>query len=256
MTPLVDREAIKSRLIEYARNDPGIVGAALVGSTASGGDRWSDLDLTFAVSPNTTVEAMLESWTDWIEAEFGGVKLVDLPIPGTIYRVFLFPGALQVDLSFSEQGVFGSRGPQFELIFGQPVRHPHTVVDASPADTFGWAIHHLVRANVGIERHCLWQAEYWIRQARDAALNLACFRHRIQARHGVGFDNLPSDVTDRYIEAIAHSLEPDELRRSLAVVTRLTLEEAEYTVPTTRHVATILSSIEDEPVMPSGLAAG
>jgi hypothetical protein len=243
MNPEAERDAIRDRLIEHAHNDPGIVGAALVGSTATGGDRWSDLDLTFAVAPNTTIESALERWTSWIETEFGGVKLVDLPIPGTIYRVYLFPGALQVDLSFSEQGVFGSRSPRFELIFGEPVHHPYTVIDASPADTFGWAVHHLVRARVCIERGLVWQADYWIRQARDSALTLACLGHGIEARHGKGFDKLPPEVTARYLEAITHSLEPVELRRSLAVVTRLTLEEAQRTVPTTAQVATMLASL-------------
>lgn len=243
MTSVPERDAIRDRLIEHARHDPGIAGAALVGSTASGGDRWSDLDLTFAVAPGTTIEAALARWSAWIETEFGGVKLVDLPIPGTIYRVFLFPGALQVDLSFSEQGVFGSRSPRFELIFGEPVHHPYTVVDSSPADTFGWAIHHLVRARVCIERDLPWQADYWIRQARDSALTLACLGRGIEARYGKGFDKLPAEITDRHLEAIAHSLEPAELRRSLAVVTRLTLEEAEPTVPTVKQVSTMLSSL-------------
>ncbi|MEZ4623307.1 MAG: hypothetical protein R2843_00540 [Thermomicrobiales bacterium] len=112
MDPITQRNLVRDRLIEHAKADPDVTGAALVGSTASGGgDRWSDLDLTFGVAPDRGVDAVLSAWTSWVVAEFGAAVLFDLPIPGTIYRVFLLPGALQVDLSFSEQGVFGKRGP-------------------------------------------------------------------------------------------------------------------------------------------------
>lgn len=238
-----EREAIKARLIEHARTDPTITGAALVGSTASGGDRWSDLDLTFAVSPESSVEAALASWTSWIESEFRAVTLFDLPIPGTIYRVYLFPGALQVDLSFSDQGVFGSRGPRFELIFGEAVEHSYTMIDQSPTDTLGWGVHHLIRANVCIERNLPWQAEYWIHQARDYALTLACLRRSIEARHGKGFDKLPANVTDRFAEALPRSIEALELRRALAAVTRLTLEEADDFVPHAAIVGQLLAPL-------------
>ncbi len=222
-----DRERYKAGLIARAHADPGIIGAALVGSTASGSDRWSDLDLTFAVAPDSTIDAALASWTAWVGAEFGAVPLFDLPIPGTIYRVFLFPGALQVDLSFSEQGVFGSRGPRFELIFGDPVEHPYTVIDQAPDATFGWGVHHLIRASVCIERQLPWQAEHWIHQARDYALTLACLRRGIEARSGKGFDKVPVEVTDRFTEALVRSLDEPELRRALTAVTRLSLEEAD-----------------------------
>lgn len=232
-------------MIERAVADPAIVGAALVGSTAAGGDRWSDLDLTFAVSPESSITDALDGWTEWAAQTFGAAKLFDLPIPGTIYRVFIFPGGLQVDLSFSEQGVFGKRGPHFELLFGEPVEHPRTVLDQSPADTFGWGVHHLIRAHVSIQRALPWQAEQWIHEARDSALTLACLRRGIEARHGKGFDKLPVDVTARFTEGLSRSIEFDELRRSLAVVTNGLLDEADGIVPTAPAVRTMLAQLVD-----------
>ena len=46
-----DRTRIHERLLHYAKSDTRIVAAAVVGSLAHDeGDRWSDLDLTFAVA--------------------------------------------------------------------------------------------------------------------------------------------------------------------------------------------------------------
>ena len=50
MFSIEDRNRIRGLLVEKARADPIIVSAALVGSTVTGGDRWSDLDLTFGVA--------------------------------------------------------------------------------------------------------------------------------------------------------------------------------------------------------------
>ena len=46
-----DRERVRDRVLEWASSDARVVAGAVVGSLAHGdGDRWSDLDLTFAVS--------------------------------------------------------------------------------------------------------------------------------------------------------------------------------------------------------------
>jgi predicted nucleotidyltransferase len=45
------RERVRQRLLELAEADPDVTGAAIVGSYAAGeNDRWSDIDLTFAVT--------------------------------------------------------------------------------------------------------------------------------------------------------------------------------------------------------------
>ncbi|HEX7993587.1 MAG TPA: bifunctional nuclease domain-containing protein [Streptosporangiaceae bacterium] len=46
-----DRDLLMQRLLDLARADPAIAGAAVTGSLASGsGDRWSDIDLALGVS--------------------------------------------------------------------------------------------------------------------------------------------------------------------------------------------------------------
>ena len=50
MFTLHDPDRLHDRVLEWARSDPRVVAGAVVGSLAKQpGDRWSDLDLTFAV---------------------------------------------------------------------------------------------------------------------------------------------------------------------------------------------------------------
>jgi hypothetical protein len=42
------------------------------------GDRWSDLDLTFAVEDGVPIGEVLDQWSDRLAEEFDAVRLVDL----------------------------------------------------------------------------------------------------------------------------------------------------------------------------------
>lgn len=213
------RDRLRDELVAQARSDPRLVAAAAVGSSARGGDRWSDLDLTFGVASGIAIETVLADWTRAMEDERGAAVLFDLPVGPTIYRVFLLPGALQVDLSFSPASSFGPRGPRFDLIFGEAVDLP-APPPPDPARMFGFAVHHLVRAQICLARGRLWQAEFWLHEARDEALALACLRHGLESSHGRGFDRLPADARERFTDAFPHGLTASAVRASLGVIAR------------------------------------
>ena len=225
MFRIADRDRVRDRLIERARADPDIAAAALVGSTVAGGDRWSDLDLTFGVAPGVPIGPVLARWTREVAAEFGAVALFDLAVPPTVYRVFLLPGALQVDLSFTPAAEFGARSPRFRLLFGEAVERPASP-PPSPEELFGLGVHYLTRAHVYIERRLLLQAEHWIHEARYQALTLASARLGLGTSYGRGFGKLPAEVTDPLAGALARDLSAGELRRALAVATAGLLREA------------------------------
>lgn len=222
-----DRDHIRDHVLQLAASDPRVVAGAVVGSLALGdGDRWSDLDLTFAVTEETSVLEVLDDWTrDLVEA-FDAVHLFDLPSGASIYRVFLLPGCLQFDLSFTPASKFGASGPKFKLIFGSSTEKPY-IQPPSAHELFGYAVHHALRARFCIERGRYWQAEYWISGARDYALGLACRRRGISASHGRGYDDLPPDVRDVFMRALVTSLERNELLRALGCAIEGILHEAD-----------------------------
>jgi hypothetical protein len=222
-----DRDRIRDRLVQMARDDPRIVAAALVGSLAlGGGDRWSDLDLTFGLAREASMNEVLADWTDRMRREFDAAHLFDLPYLTTMYRVFLFPSNLQVDLSFTPGGEFGALGPKFELLFGTAVERAHFPKPTGD-ELFGWGAHHALRARFCIERGKLWQAEYWISALRDQALALACLGRGLPTSYARGFDELPADVLDRFADTLVGSMDRAELLRALARSVDSLLSESE-----------------------------
>jgi hypothetical protein len=219
-----------------------VVAAAAVGSSAAGGDQWSDLDLTFAVDDASTVSELLADWTQTMTEDFGAAVLFDLPVQSSIYRVFLLPGALQVDLSFTPARDFGARGPRFHLIFGEAVERDWAA-PPSPSYQLGLGIHHVVRAHICIQRGLLWQAEYWIHDARDQALTLACYRLGLDVNYARGFDRLPVDVREAAAESLVANIDAGELTRALRAVTAALLREADDVTEGANRLRSILAAI-------------
>jgi hypothetical protein len=204
-----------------------VVAGAEVGSLAvGGGDRWSDLDLTFGVAEGVHVDEVLEDWTLRLADELDAVQLFDLPSGGAIYRVFLLPGCLQLDVSFAPAAQWGAGGPKFRLLFGAAGERDHAQPPAA-RELLGYGVHHVVRARFNIERAQYWQAEFWISEVRDYALSLACRRRGLPARYARGFDDLPPDVLQAFEGAIVRSLDRDELLRALRVAAEGLLREAD-----------------------------
>lgn len=220
-----ERDRVRDHVSELASSDRRVVAAAVVGSLAHGqGDRWSDLDLTFAVADEASVDEVIRDWTRDLAEGLDAIHLFDLASPPAIYRVFLLRGCLQA----SE---FWARGPNFRLLFGGTVEAPHDDAKSSPASAhhlFGLGVHHAVRARVCIERGRHWQAEHWIAGIREHVLSLACLRHGLNPSHGRGFDDLPADELGLLDEALVRLVEREELLRALgAAVAGLLRESAE-----------------------------
>jgi hypothetical protein len=223
-----DRDRLRDRVLEMAFSDPRVVAGAVLGSLAHGeGDEWSDLDLMFAVAEDVPLTEVLEDWTRTIGEEFRAVQLFDLPSGSIIYRVFVFPNSLELDLSFTPASVFGARGPKFRLLFGESIDQPYGSPTAAD-ELFGYAVHHALHARTCIERGRPWQAEYWISAVRDLGLALACRRRELEGDHGRDFDSLPAEVLRPFDDALVRSLESTELHRALDVaVTGLLRESTE-----------------------------
>jgi hypothetical protein len=151
--------------------------------------------------------------------------LFDLPSGAALYRVFLLPGCLQLDLSFAPAAAFGAIGPQFRLLFGNAIEQaPPAAPDVR--QLFGYGVHHAVRARICVERQRYWHAEYWISGVRDYALTMACVRLGLPAHFGRGFDGLPDALRTAAASALVRSLERGDLLSALRCATDLLLSEA------------------------------
>jgi hypothetical protein len=223
-------------MLQLAKEDERVVAGAAVGSLAVGsGDRFSDLDLTFAIADDARVAEVLADWTRGLTEELDAVRLIDLEVGPTIYRVFLLPDALQFDLSMTPAAAFRPAGPKFQLLFGEtaaddsdaPARPPgglHLSTPVVAADIFGWGVIYALHARACIERGRAWQAEHYVGAVRDHALALACLHLGLPAAQARGYDELPPETLARLDGAHVGSVEPGALRAALAASTRALLD--------------------------------
>lgn len=220
------RDRIRRHVLELARADARVVAGAIVGSLANGGgDRWSDLDLTFGLAEGAQPKDVLDDWSRELEEAFHPAHLFDLPFRAFLYRVFLFPGNLQVDVSCAPATEFGAHSPKFELLFGAATERP-PVPPADERELFGLAAHHLVRARICVERGRLLEAEQLAHEARDQALSLACLHAGLPHRYGRGLDRLPAETRANAEVALARGISAPELLRALGVTVELLLAAA------------------------------
>src|SRR5438105_8712301 len=214
------RDHVRQRVLALAQSDPRAIAGALTGSMAfGGGDRWSDIDVAFGIAEGITPEAVLEDWTQVLAGEWSVLHHFDLRYGSSVYRVFLLPSGLEVDVAATPAEDFGARGPNFRALFG-PTHQLEARPQPNASSHIGLCWHHVLHARACIERHKPWQAEYWISGIRDHALALACIRWGENAVYGRGVDRLPAAVTDPLADTLVRSLDEPELRRALAVATR------------------------------------
>jgi hypothetical protein len=258
------RDALRERMLQLAEDDERVVAGAAVGSLAVGsGDRFSDLDLTFAIADGVPVAEVLEDWTRTLAEELGALQLADLQAGPTIYRVYLLADALQFDLSMTPAGEFRPAGPKFQLLFGEtapeepeaPSRPPGNLFILTPAvagDIFGWGVIYALHARSCIERGRVWQAEHYVDAVRDHALSLACLRQGLPAVQARGYDDLPPEALAGFDRTHVGSVEPDALRQALgASVLALLNEGAEAGLPDVEVVAERLAELH-RPEVTSG----
>lgn len=217
MFTAAERDHLRMRLLDRARADRCITGAAITGSAARGTeDRWSDIDLFFGVAAGLAPEDILGEWSQFMYQELGALHHFDLRSGTAIYRAFLLPACLEVDLAFTPAAEFGARGSHFQAVFGEVIEHPD-LPRAGRDHIIGLAWHHVLHARMCIERDKVWQAEYWIGGVRNQALALACLRFGQPTDYAKGVDALPAELTARYEDALVRTLTPSELWRALGV---------------------------------------
>ncbi|HET8526790.1 MAG TPA: nucleotidyltransferase domain-containing protein [Actinomycetota bacterium] len=253
MFTVEQRDALRERLLTRAREDERVVAAAVVGSLAAdAADRYSDVDLTFAIADHLPVADVLEDWTRTLVDELGAVRLVDLERGSTTYRVFLLPDALQLDLSMTPAAQFRPAGPRFRLVFGETAAGELEAVVGSlfiptpvvAEDVFGWGVIYALHAGACIERGRVWQAEHYIGAVRDHALSLASLREGVTPVQARGYDDLSEVTRARFEGTHVGALVPDALRTALAASMKaLMLESDEASLPNADIIAERLADI-------------
>ena len=220
-----DRDRVRSNLLDRAREDPRISGAALTGSAAlDNEDRWSDVDVFLGVAEDNDIDDVAADWTEALVNEAGVVHHWDVRSGAALYRVFLLESGLHVDVAFTPHWDFGARGASFRIVFGDPVDMAAPLLPTfTNLAGLGWLS--VLHADAAIEREKPWAAAFWIASVRDQTIAAACLRLGEHPMYARGVDGLPPDVTGPLEETLVASLAPEELRRALRVARRCLLDE-------------------------------
>jgi hypothetical protein len=251
------RDALREHVLRLGEEDERVVAGAVVGSLAvDGGDRFSDVDLTFGIADHVRVADVLDDWTRLLIDELGAVQLAELERGPTTYRVYLLPDALQLDLSLTTAAQFRPAGPRFRLLFGETAANesevpappaPGALFISTPAvaeDIFGWGVIYALHSRACIERGRVWQAEHYVGAVRDHALALACLREGVPAVQARGYDDLSADTLARFDETHIGAPDPEVLRAALAAsLVALMGEAAEAGLPHADPVAQRLEEL-------------
>jgi len=218
-----ERDRIRDRLLAGAQADEAIVGAAYTGSFGTDtADRWSDTDLVLAVRGDLT--ATLNRWTSWLYEEHEAQHHWDLPVGAKLIRVFLLPGWIELDLTFTSENDFAPRGPQWRTIFGQA--KPLDPYPAPDRDTMaGLLWHHALHARICLARHRWWQAEHWITAMRDLVITMACVRLGLPAANAKGAHLLPDELTEPLNGTLVREFTEPELTRALTATLSVVTDE-------------------------------
>jgi hypothetical protein len=240
------RDALREHLLRLGKDDERVVAGAAVGSLAlGGGDRFSDLDLTFGIADHVPIADVLDGWSRTLVDGLDAVHLTDLERGPTTYRVFLLPDALQFDLSMTPAAQFRPAGPRFRLLFGETAPGESNVSPPPVAeDLFGWGVIYALHARACIERGRLWQAEHYVGAVRDHALSLACLLQGLPAVQARGYDDLSAETLARFEATHVGAPEPAALRTALAASVRaLMLTGADARLPHADAVAQRLAEL-------------
>jgi hypothetical protein len=220
-----DRDRVYNEVLRWARSDPRVAAAAVVGSLATRpGDRWSIWIWRLGSRITRRFKRCSTPGQSGWQHPLMPQPCSTCQTRAPSIECFCF-GCLQLDLSFAPASQFGTIGAHFRLLFGTAISNPH-VGPPSARDLFGYAVHHAVRARTCIERNRLWQAEYWISSLRDNALSLACRRLGLSTHYGRGFDDLPAELRRNATGALVRALEPGDLARALQCAVDVLLSES------------------------------
>ena len=223
-----ERDRIRAGILDRARQDARLSGGAMTGSAAGGTeDEWSDIDLAFGVKRTSDVATVLADYSAYMYEHHDVTHHVDVLAGARIYRVFLLPNTLQVDLAFVTEDEFGARAPTFRLLFGTSSEISRITPPLASA-LIGWAWLYALHARSSLARGKLWQAEFMVSAMRDQSFALSCLRHDLPTPNGRGMDRLPAELRKRYEAALVRAIAADEIGRAFRAATEITLDEVAH----------------------------
>lgn len=219
------RNKVQNLIISFAEADERITDCAIVGSESIGeNDQWSDIDLTFGVDNEVEIPNILSDWNRLMSKHFGANALFDLGYKESIYRVYLLPNVLQVDLSFTPTKHFGALTKKFKLVFGKEKKRRFTALP-QPKTIYGYAVLYALKTRCSLERGKPWQAHHYLEKFKDYILMLKCLSDNLIPFEGRGYDKLSNSFLKKIQSSLITSPSHQEIKKSLQILIAILISE-------------------------------
>src|SRR5215207_506483 len=158
-----EREMTAEQVSCLLGNDSRINGVVVVGSLASGGDRWSDIDIEVVVGDDEELLVVAADWVGNLYELLPVVHHFETAFGDTLVRGFLLENLLELDLAFDQAGSLSIWSPA-KVIFDRTGRvadaaNAHAQDDPYAQDLAGEAgfvWHDVLHACTAVRRSRLW----------------------------------------------------------------------------------------------------
>jgi predicted nucleotidyltransferase len=230
-----EREMTAEQVSCLLGNDSRIDGVVVVGSLASEGDRWSDIDIEVVVGEDEEVLVVAADWVGNLYELLPVVHHFETAFGDTLVRGFLLENLLELDLAFDQADRFSIWGPA-RVVFDRSGR----VTDAAHASAqgelhisdrageAGFAWHDVLQACTAVRRGRPWQGLWYMERIRNRTLKLAQERRGFYADFFDYVDDLPVEELTMLEDALVVSLSAESLLGAIEVTTRAFLAELRH----------------------------
>ena len=226
----LERQQFLDQLHNELSQDPRIVGAVLIGSSAVGfADRFSDIDITGVVADGVDAKKVFEDWVSKIRSLRPVIRnFSSQPSPDVWLAGFLFEDYLELDISFQEANKLNAHKEKWKVMFdrsGELEERMKTSWEnrlVSPIieryifllnDIWYYIVHTVV---CSVRGHSI-RASYYLNYVRDFCVRLAGLLADVETSESRQAHLLPADFKDQLQGTLISSFEQTELQRALQV---------------------------------------
>lgn len=224
----LERQQFLELLHNQLSQDPRILGAVLVGSSAVGfTDRYSDIDIYGVVTDGVDAKSVFEDWVAKIRSLRPVIRnFSSQPSPDVWLAGFLFEDYLELDISFQEAYKLNARKEKWQVMFdrsGELEDRMKTSWENRPVsptienytvllnDIWYYIVHTEV---CSVRGHAI-RAAYYLNYVRDFCVRLAGLLEDVETSESRQVHLLPAEFKDELEKTLISSFELAEMQRAL-----------------------------------------
>jgi len=224
----LERQQFLELLHNQLSQDPRILGAVLVGSSAVGfADRFSDIDIYGVVTDGLDAKSVFEDWVAKIRSLRPVISnFTSQPSPDVWLAGFLFEDYLELDISFQEANKLNALKQKWQVMFDRSgeledrMKASWENRPVSPIteryifllnDIWYYIVHTVV---CSVRGHAI-RAAYYLNYVRDFCVRLAGLLENVETSESRQVHLLPAEFKDELEKTLISSFEQTEMQRAL-----------------------------------------